>query len=406
MKSSLYIHWPFCESKCPYCDFNSHVREKISNEDFENAYLKEIEYYSSTLPKTEITSIFFGGGTPSLMRPEAISKILNEVSKKFAIKKDIEITLEANPSSSEIEKFKNFKKAGINRLSLGIQSFEEDALKFLGRRHNSKEAVKAIKMAGEVFDNFSFDLIYALPNQTEENWSKQLEYAFSFGSPHLSLYQLTIEKGTDFYGQYKRKEFSLPLTEMQEKLYDLTVKKAKDAGLLQYEISNFAKRGFESQHNLNYWQYGDYIGIGAGAHGRLSVVSGLWSEVREDKCIKQTADHRPLTAKKATLNLHSPEKWLQAVQEKGQGIQSTTKLSQEEQIEELVYMGLRIKKGLDKRSFKKLAGESFEEFFNKRTVKNLIESGYIKITENKVRPTYQGLKLHRGIINKLFSISR
>ncbi len=398
MKSSLYIHWPFCESKCPYCDFNSHVRERVSYEDFEEAYLKELDYYASILPKTEITSIFFGGGTPSLMRPSTISNLIEHASNKFSFDRSIEITLEANPSSSEIEKFKAFKKAGVNRLSLGIQSFKEESLKFLGRRHNADEAIKAIKMAGEVYDNFSFDLIYALPNQNINNWEEELDFAFSFKSPHLSLYQLTIEKGTDFYGQYKRKEFTLPLTDIQDKLYDLTVKKAKDAGLLQYEISNFARKGFESQHNMNYWQYGNYIGVGAGAHGR--IVESL--KLDDGSLANLQTSNFPPQTKQATLTIHNPEKWLEAVQKKGQGIQSTTKLLHEEQIEELVYMGLRVKGGLNKNSFKILTGKDFEDYFDKGIINNLVQSKYIKITEDKVQPTYQGLKLHRGIVTKLF----
>lgn len=310
------------------------------------------------------------------MKASTVEKILNKVSKNFKIAENIEITLEANPSSSEAQKFEDFKSAGVNRLSLGIQSFNPENLKFLGRRHDRNQAIKAIEMAGNVYKNFSFDLIYALPNQNLEEWEKELEFAFSFGSPHLSLYQLTIEKGTDFYGQYKRKEFHLPPTEIQNELYDLTVKKAKQAGLLQYEISNFAKRSFESQHNLNYWRYGNYIGVGAGAHGRISGI--------------------------ATMNIHNPENWLQAVREKGEGIQSTSQLSIEERIEEFVYMGLRVKEGLSLTNFKKLSGKEFTEYFGRKIVKNLEEAGYIKIYKNRIKPTYAGLKLHRGIVGRLF----
>ncbi|MDX1949645.1 MAG: radical SAM family heme chaperone HemW [Rickettsiales bacterium] len=392
MNSSFYIHWPFCEKKCPYCDFNSHERDNINYQDWENAYLKEIDYYANILnPQLKITTIFFGGGTPSLMKPKTIEKIIDRISQKFNLEKNAEITLEANPSSSEAEKFKNFKLAGVNRISIGVQSFNEENLKFLGRKHNSSQAINAIKMAGKIFDNFSFDLIYALPNQNINNWRQELDFAFEFGSPHLSLYQLTIEKGTDFYGRYKRKEFALPNTDIQNDLYNLTIEKAKKNGLLQYEISNFSRKGFESKHNMNYWQYGDYIGIGAGAHGRL--LNGNW---------KLETGNSASNLKTQTLNIHSPEKWLESIKKNNHGLQSKTKLTFEQQVEEFVYMGLRVKKGFSFKKFNHFAGKNFEDYFDKKIIENLIEAKYLKISNDRVKPTNAGLLLHRGIIHKLF----
>ena len=378
MQTSLYIHWPFCESKCPYCDFNSHVREKIDSERWLNAYLKEIEFYADKQKK--ITSIFFGGGTPSLMKPEMVAKILEKVRSSFDVEKNIEITLEANPSSFEVEKFKEFKAAGINRVSIGVQSFDENALKFLGRRHDSKQAVKAIEEAGKIFGNFSFDLIYALPGQTAEVWEKELDRALAFNSPHISLYQLTIEKGTPFYSDFHKGKFTLPDEETQTDLYLLTLDKCKQKGLERYEVSNFAKPGFESKHNLSYWLQNDYIGIGPGAHGRIHEGN----------------------SKVATMDIHAPENWMEAVEKKGEGIQSKETLGKKEILEELLFMGLRIRDGIKLQKFTEL-GFEFTELFDKKLVEKLCNEGLMKIDNECIKLTDKGLLIHTNIVSRLLN---
>lgn len=265
---AIYIHWPFCESKCPYCDFNSHVSKIIDQESWKKRYLSEIYLYKNLISYYKIRSIFFGGGTPSLMNPDIISKIL-ELINKFSNIDKAEITLEANPTSFEVNKFKDFKLAGINRVSIGTQSFNDKNLVFLGRNHDSKLALYAIENAANIFSNYSFDLIYALPGQEVNDWMQELEFSVSLQSPHISLYQLTIEDNTKFAAQYKAKRFSLPSNDIANQMYLHTNKFLKKNGYLHYEISNYAKKGFESRHNLAYWEYLPYIGIGPGAHGRL-----------------------------------------------------------------------------------------------------------------------------------------
>ncbi len=379
LKTSLYIHWPFCESKCPYCDFNSHVRESIEHDKWLGAYLKEIEFYKNKLGDLKIDTIFFGGGTPSLMQPETVGRIIEKIKNEFDVKTDAEITLEANPASSEVEKFRAFKDAGINRVSIGVQSFDENILKFLGRRHGKNQAINAIESAAKILGNFSFDLIYATPGQTMEQWENTLNFALKFNSPHISLYQLTIEKGTPFYSDFHKNKFQMPEEELAADLYDLTVEKCKNKGLLRYEVSNFAKPGFESRHNLNYWYYNDYIGIGPGAHGRIHEG--------KDKI--------------ATMDIHSPENWLKAVVEKGKGLQSREKMSATQVIEEMIFMGLRIREGIDKKDFAEKTGKDFEEILDKKFLQKLCDEGLMIINENSVKLTNEGLLLHTNIVKKL-----
>ncbi len=378
MTTSLYIHWPFCESKCPYCDFNSHVSEKIEFERWLKGYLKELDFYKNKLGKLKIDSIFFGGGTPSLMKPEMIQKILEKVKSEFEVDADIEITLEANPSSFEVEKFKAFKDAGINRVSIGVQSFDEAALKFLGRVHDSKQAINAIEQAGKIFGNFSFDLIYALPGQNLDSWKKELDFALQFRSPHISLYQLTIEKGTPFYADFHAGKFKLPEEELQTELYLTTVEKCKKNGLERYEVSNFAKPGFESKHNLNYWLQNDYIGIGPGAHGRIHEGKN----------------------KIATMDIHHPQNWLEAVEQKGEGTQSKEVLGKKEILEELVFMGLRIREGIKLSKFTVL-GSQFSELFDKSLIQKLCDEGLMEVDNQRVRLTDRGMLMHTNIVKKL-----
>lgn len=323
---AIYIHYPFCESKCPYCDFNSHVEDSIDSELYKKAYLREIDYYADLIDEKNIDTIFFGGGTPSLMKEDLLEDILDHLAKKFTINQDVEITLEANPGSFEVEKFNNFKKIGINRLSIGIQSFDDKALKFLGRKHDANQAIKAIENAKKIFDNFSFDLIYALPNQNLKDWLDQLKYALSFQTKHLSLYQLTIEKGTKFFSDFSKGKFKMLSDELSADFFDETVDLMQENNYKNYEISNFAKKGFECKHNLNYWQGVDYVGLGAGAHGRIHLKN---NDLRS-----------------STVNFHTPTKWLNEVLTKGNALQKIEEISKIESMEEIILTGLRLENGI------------------------------------------------------------
>ena len=267
----VYVHWPFCKAKCPYCDFNSHVNDSIDHEKWAQSYLREIDHVAAMTPGRHVTSIFFGGGTPSLMQPQTVERILNHIHKVWPVANDVEITLEANPTSVENKKLQDFKTAGINRVSIGVQSLREHDLKFLGREHSASEAVNAIQIANDLFDRVSFDLIYARPDQKISVWREELQEAVQYVTGHLSLYQLTIEQGTPFYTQHARGEFRIPEQDQAGEFYEVTQEILEKAGLSAYEISNHAVEGQESAHNLTYWRYGDYAGIGPGAHGRLSI---------------------------------------------------------------------------------------------------------------------------------------
>jgi putative oxygen-independent coproporphyrinogen III oxidase len=291
----IYIHWPFCKAKCPYCDFNSHVRERIEEEDWRASYLKELAHFAALTPGRTVTSIFFGGGTPSLMDPKTTETVIDAVARHWRVSNDIEITLEANPTSVEGGKLKGFRSTGINRVSLGIQALQDADLKFLGRQHSSAEALAALDLAAQIFERFTFDLIYARPGQTPAAWADELKRALSFAADHISLYQLTIEPGTAFEQAYARGDFRLPDEETQAELYEMTGAHLGEAGLAAYEISNYARPGSESRHNLTYWRYGDYVGIGPGAHGRLTLEG----------------------RKIATRQHRAPERWLEMVAAEG-----------------------------------------------------------------------------------------
>lgn len=381
---ALYIHWPFCESKCPYCDFNSHVRDEISQENWLEAYLKEIDYYKTFLGNKNITSIFFGGGTPSLMRPDIVEKLLTYIKKTWSVCSDIEITIEANPSSSEIVNFQELKQAGINRLSIGIQSFDDKRLKFLGRRHNGAEGTRAIEMAAKVFDNFSFDIIYNLPEQTKKELKKSLNIALSFGSPHLSLYQLTIEKGTEFFKDFREHKFTLPDEEKSINLYNFVTEECKTHKLERYEISNYAKRGFECAHNLSYWKYDEYLGIGAGAHSRVDIDG------------KRTA----------IFDTHNPEKWLEQVRKLGNGVQNRKHLSPKDLIEEMIFMGLRTKLGLNKSNFQKITGRDLEKDIDYNIITSLSKENYIMEETGHLKLTEKSMLLHSAISKRIVNSIR
>lgn len=356
---SIYIHYPFCKSKCPYCDFNSHVQEQIDHERFLQAYLRELEFFASKLKNRTITTIFFGGGTPSLMPIFLVEKILNKIAQLWQIDANCEISLEANPTSFEAQKFKDFRQAGINRLSIGIQALNDKDLTFLGREHSAKEAIATIQTASTIFDNFSFDLIYARPNQTLKAWEDELKTAINFGTKHLSLYQLTIEKGTRFFAQYHKGEFTLPDEELAAQFYETTNHITATYGLNLYEISNYAKAGFACQHNMVYWQGGDYLGIGAGAHSRLYL------------------DDQP--HRQAIMMTHEPLAWLQKVETQQHGTQKIEHILPQELLEEIILMGLRLKNGIDDSIFQHHFGKNIAQIFDMKKLKKLEEQKLIKI---------------------------
>jgi oxygen-independent coproporphyrinogen-3 oxidase len=318
---ALYVHWPFCVSKCPYCDFNSHVRESVDQAAWRDALLKDLAWEAEAFPGRRITSIFFGGGTPSLMEPATVAALIEAADRHWGLHPGAEITLEANPSSVEAARFADLAAAGVNRVSLGLQSLDDEALRFLGRAHGSAEGLSALETAQACFGRVSFDLIYALPGQSEEAWAAELGRALGFGTGHLSLYQLTIEPGTRFAAMAARGELAARDPDEAASLYELTQAMSGEAGLPAYEISNHARPGEESRHNLAYWRYRPYLGIGPGAHGRRAGLA--------------TRRHR------------KPENWLAALERNGHGLVEEIPLSREEQATEALLMGLRLGEGAE-----------------------------------------------------------
>ena len=333
----VYVHWPFCLSKCPYCDFNSHVRHTAIDEDrYVRAFEREIEATAARTPGREVSSIFLGGGTPSLMKPETVGAVLDAVAANWTVPTGIEVTLEANPSSVEAERFRGYRAAGVNRVSLGVQALNDRDLRFLGRLHNVEEALKAIRLARETFPRLSFDLIYARPGQTLDAWQAELEEAIGHAADHLSLYQLTIEEGTPFHALHKARKFAIPDPDTGAALYEVTQEVTAAHGLLAYEISNHARPGAESRHNLVYWRYGEYVGIGPGAHGRF---------IEDDTRI-------------VTFTERLPEAWLERVEAEGHGVTGGETLTRDEEADEFLLMGLRLVEGIDLARYEALSGRS------------------------------------------------
>ena len=374
----IYIHWPFCAAKCPYCDFNSHVRSNIDQNQWLKAYLKEIRRVAKNTSNRVLNSIFFGGGTPSLIEPFVIDNILNEIHKYWKTNENLEVTLEANPNSVDAKNFKAYKTVGINRTSMGIQSLNERDLKALGRTHSVREALSALEIAKQNFRAVSFDLIYARQNQKLKQWEKELSLALDLGSNHMSLYQLTIEQGTAFGDRYNRGLLKgLPSDDISAELYDLTSNLCEERGFTAYEVSNYAQKGFKSVHNLIYWRYGDYIGIGPGAHGRLTI----------DK------------KKYATETFLSPEEWLKKVEHQGSGESYVAELSNEQQAAEMVIMGLRLTEGIDCERFKALSGSSFSD-------DKIAFLKSIKLIEQKkgyLNTTFSGRKVLNSVLAELLN---
>ena len=373
----IYLHWPFCAAKCPYCDFNSHVRHQpVDQPRFVAAFLREMEHMRALSGPRTVTSIFMGGGTPSLMAPETVGALLEGVAKFWSVPDGIEITMEANPSSVEADRFRGYRAAGVNRVSLGVQALNDRDLKFLGRLHSVDDALVAIRLAREIFPRMSFDLIYARPGQTIAAWEQELVEAISHAVDHLSLYQLTIEEGTPFYGLHKLGKIILPDEEQAAQLYEATQAITAAHGLPSYEVSNHARPGAESRHNLTYWRYGDYAGIGPGAHGRL------------------TLGHDKL----ATATEKKPEAWLEAVEARGHGILDEDYLGYEEQADELLLMGLRLKEGVDLARWQQLSGRdpdpAREEF--------LLGHGFIeRLGNSRLRCTPKGMLILDAVVADL-----
>lgn len=376
----IYIHWPFCISKCPYCDFNSHVAASIDQPGWRNAYLRELSHFAGQTQGREVTSIFFGGGTPSLMESATTGAVLDQIAKLWPLAPGVEITLEANPGTIDAERFRDFRAAGVNRLSMGLQSLDDAQLKFLGRRHDVAQAVKAVELARAIFPRISFDLIYARPGQTEAAWRTELAQAIALAADHLSLYQLTIEPGTAFHPAHARGDFALPEDDDAVRLFEVTQAMTEAADLPAYEVSNHARPGAECRHNLLYWQGDDYVGVGPGAHGRLTDGAGTVHALRQFK---------------------TPDKWLAEVAQSGHGTQETLALEPQERIEELVMMGLRLTDGLDQTRFHHQTGKDLAEALDQSGLATMIEEGLICWRGNRLLATPKGRLLLNSVISAL-----
>lgn len=381
---SIYIHWPYCLSKCPYCDFNSHVSAKIDHELWLSSYIKELEFFNDYFIGRPIHSIFFGGGTPSLMEPRVVNTLLDYISSKTRFDQNIEITMEANPTSRNEEKFLAFRNAGINRISIGIQSLIPEDLKFLGREHSVEGGLDAIEMARKIFPRYSIDLIYCRPNQTLESWKEELTKALKLADDHVSLYQLTIEKGTKFHSMYKQKAFTLPEDDLSNDLYFLTDKILAEYGFEKYEVSNYAKDNNYCKHNMCYWNYDDYLGIGPGAHSRLYK------------------SHEKFYA---FNTIYNPNQWLKTINENSNAIQKLELLKKSEVLSEIILMGLRLSSGIDQQKAINKLGNTIQNFIKPQTLSFLQNEDLIEYDEQKFSTTEKGFRLldyiTRTLINNL-----
>jgi len=372
---ALYVHWPFCVTKCPYCDFNSHVREKVDEAAWTKALLADLAYEAELLPHHRLASIFFGGGTPSLMPPATVAAIIEAATSHWPSDPDLEITLEANPSSVEAARFAGFAAAGINRLSLGLQALNDPDLKLLGRPHDLAQGLAALEVAQDNFGRVSFDLIYDRPGMTEAAWEAELGRALGFGTSHLSLYQLTIEPGTRFAVLHAKGQIELPDAETSANLFSLTRSMTAAAGLPAYETSNYAAKGQESRHNIAYWTYSDYAGIGPGAHGRRL---GLASE-----------------------RLKKPELWLAQVERLGQGMAADTALTPAERATEALVMGLRLGEGIDRNWFFQQTGSRLDEVLRAERVQALVAAGLLDDSGDSLKLTLAGQPLVDAVLREI-----
>ena len=370
---ALYVHWPFCVSKCPYCDFNSHVRDTVDQEQWRAALLADLAHEAALLPDRTLSSIFFGGGTPSLMDPATVAAVIAAARGYWPCAEDVEITLEANPNSAEAARFAELAAAGVNRISLGLQSFDDASLAFLGRAHSSDEGLRALEAAQSAVARVSFDLIYALPGDDEARWAATLDRALGLGTEHLSLYELTIEPGTRFASMVARREFDPLDAEMAARLFEHTQARTALAGLPAYEISNHARPGAESRHNLTYWRYGDYAGVGPGAHGRRTGM--------------RTVRHR------------KPENFLAGVARNGHGLVEEEVLTGDEAASEALVMGLRLDEGIDPAALAKRIG--VEALVDQRAVDRLVGHGLIERRGPRIATTEAGRLLLDSILAEI-----
>src|SRR6187455_148518 len=373
----VYVHWPFCLSKCPYCDFSSHVRHTGGDEErYVRAFAAEIATTAERIGARTVSSIFMGGGTPSLMKPETVGAILDTIGKHWSVAPDVEVTLEANPTSVEATRFRGYRAAGVNRVSLGVQSLNDAALKELGRLHSAQEALDAVAIARSIFDRYSFDLIYARPQQSLDAWATELKRAIAEAAEHLSLYQLTIEPDTPFYGLHKAGKLPVLDADLARDLYDLTQAICADASLPAYEISNHARPDAECRHNLVYWRGHDYAGIGPGAHGRLTI------------------DGRRV----ATATEKRPEAWLMRVEGSGGGFTVEEKLTSGETSDEYLLMGLRLVEGIDLERYNALSGRTLDP----ERISFLREQGAVETTaDGRLRVTQSGFPLLDAVVADL-----
>ncbi|TAJ32892.1 MAG: coproporphyrinogen III oxidase [Reyranella sp.] len=377
----IYVHWPFCKSKCPYCDFNSHVRDGVEQTRWRKALLTELEHAAREAPGRRVETIFFGGGTPSLMEPETVAALIARTRELWNVAPDREITLEANPTSVEADRFAALAEAGVNRVSLGVQALEGSALKFLGREHSVDEALGAVDVAQRHFARHSFDLIYARPGQTLDAWADELERALALAGEHLSLYQLTIERGTRFFTEHARGAFVLPGEDEAAAMFEHTQARLASAGLPAYEISNHARPGAACRHNLIYWRYQDYVGIGPGAHGRFALGA----------------------AKKATRRASGPEAWLEAVERDGHGTAEASLIEGQDLVDEALMMGLRLADGIDRATFASVAGADPVEAVGEARLRPLIAAGFLEVDPSHLRATPAGRQRLNAVLERLIA---
>ncbi|MCX7364906.1 MAG: radical SAM family heme chaperone HemW [Alphaproteobacteria bacterium] len=377
----VYVHWPFCKSKCPYCDFNSHVRDGVEQARWRKALLTELEHAAREAPGRRVETMFFGGGTPSLMEPGTVAALIARTRALWDCAPEVEITLEANPTSVEAGRFAALAQAGVNRVSLGVQALDIGPLGFLGREHSPDEALEALDTARAHFDRFSFDLIYARPGQTPEAWADELERALGLAGEHLSLYQLTIERGTRFFADHGRGAFVLPDEEAAAEMFELTQARMTAAGLPAYEISNHARPGAACRHNLIYWRYQDYVGIGPGAHGRFAEGD----------------------AKRATRRLSGPEAWLDSVERDGHGTVETSLVSGRDRVEEALMMGLRLSEGIDRALFAEVAGADPVDSLGDARLAPLVAAGFLEIDATHLRATPAGRPVLNALLERLIA---
>ena len=364
----IYVHWPFCRAKCPYCDFNSHVSGAVDHARWAPALVAEIDRHAAEIGPRTLRSIFFGGGTPSLMAPETVAAVIERATACFAPAPDLEITLEANPTSSEAGRFRALRAAGVNRVSLGVQALDDAALRFLGREHNAAEALAAVDLAARLFSRFSFDLIYGRPDQTPAAWGAELTRALAHADGHLSLYQLTIEPGTRFELLQRTGALTMPADDVQADLYELTQECLAGAGLPAYEISNHARPGEACRHNLLYWRSGEWLGIGPGAHGRLDLAG----------------------ERLATEAWRLPKAWLERVERSGSGERTRLALTRAEQAQELLVMGLRLSEGIDLARLEAVAGRKLDQFLDLAALDRLVGDGLLERRERDLAATVTG----------------